>query len=322
MSRTTATRSVVDTATADRGPGRATPRRTSMLPRRSPIAVAVFLVPPLVLYTVAVLAPIGQSLVLSLFRWDGITDMRFVGIDNYIKMFTRDDVFWRAFGNALGYLAICLILQLGGALIVAALLTALRRGRELVKTLYLMPAVISTVAIAFLFQRIYSLEPVGLLNQVLDWVGLDGLQTAWLSNVRTVLAAVSVPEGWRFTGLYMLIVYAALIAVPKELEEAARLDGASWWQVFWKIRFPYIRPVWITTTVMATTYALRGFDIPYLLTNGGPGQASELLTTYMYKTAFTHTDYGYASAISVFIVVECLVAVGLIFALLRRKDEA
>ena len=94
------------------------------------------------------------------------------------------------------------------------------------KTLYLLPAVISTVAIAFLFQRIYSLEPVGLLNQLLQWVGLGGLQQAWLSNVDTVLAAVSIPEGWRFTGLYMLIIYAALLAVPQELEEAARLDGA------------------------------------------------------------------------------------------------
>lgn len=293
-----------------------------MLPRRSALSVAVFLVPPLLLYGVAVLLPIMQSLVLSFFRWDGITDMLFVGIDNYIKMFTRDDVFWIAFGNALGYLAICLVLQLGGALVVASLLTALPRAREVVKTLYLLPAIISTVAIAFLFQRIYSLDPVGLINQVLAWVGLEGLQTAWLSTVQTVLAAVSIPEGWRFTGLYMLIIYAALISVPQELEEAARLDGASWWQVFWRIRFPHIRPVWITTTIMATTFALRGFDIPYLLTGGGPGQASELLTTYMYKTAFVHTDYGYASAISVFIVVECLVAVGLILLMLRRRDDS
>ena len=298
------------------------PMSTSMLPRRSGLSVAVFLVPPLLLYGVAVLLPIVQSLFLSVFRWDGITDMVFVGFDNYVKMLTRDDVFWTAFGNALGYLAICLVLQLGGALIVASLLTALPRARELVKTIYLLPAIISTVAIAILFQRIYSLEPVGLLNQILAWVGLENLQNAWLSDVQTVLAAVSIPEGWRFTGLYMLIIYAALIAVPRELEEAARLDGASWWQVFWRIRFPYIRPVWITTTIMATTFALRGFDIPYLLTNGGPGQASELLTTYMYKTAFVHTDYGYASAISVFIVVECLVAVGLIFLLLRRRDDS
>ncbi|RXZ51825.1 carbohydrate ABC transporter permease [Agromyces binzhouensis] len=293
-----------------------------MLPSRSKTSVLVFLIPPLLLYGVAVLLPILQSLFLSFFDWDGITSLRFVGFDNYARMFVGDDVFWTAFSNSLGYLAICLILQLGGALVVASLLISLRRGREVVKTLYLLPAVISTVAIAFLFQRIYSLEPVGLLNQLLAWVGLEGLQQAWLSDVDTVLAAVSIPEGWRFTGLYMLIIYAALLAVPQELEEAARLDGANWWQVFTKIRFPYIRPVWITTTIMASTYALRGFDIPYLLTNGGPGQASELLTTYMYKTAFTHTDYGYASTISVFIVVECLIAVGLIILLLRRKADA
>lgn len=292
-----------------------------MLPGRSKLSVLVFLMPPLLVYGFAVLLPIVQSLFLSLFKWDGITDMRFVGLDNYVKMFTRDDVFWTSFGNAMGYLAICLVLQLGGALLVAGLLTTLRRGRELVKTLYLLPAVISTVAIAFLFQRIYSYEPTGLLNQILEWLGLGSIAQPWLSNVDTVLTAVSIPEGWRFAGLYMLIVYAALLAVPRDLEEAATLDRANWWQIFWRIKFPYIRPVWITTTIMATTYALRGFDIPYLLTNGGPGQASELLTTYMYKTAFTHTDYGYASAISVFIVVECLVAVGLIYFLLRRKVD-
>lgn len=293
-----------------------------MLPSRSRLSVLIFLLPPLALYCVAVLLPILQSLFLSFFDWDGISDMEFVGLENYIRMLTGDTVFWRAFLNTLGYLAICLVLQLGGALVVASLLTMLRRGREIVKTLYLLPAVISTVAIAILFQRFYALEPVGLLNGVLEFVGLGGLQTAWLSNVDTVLAAVSIPEGWRFTGLYMLIIYAALLAVPQELEEAAKLDGASWWQTFWRIRFPHIRPVWTTTTIIATTYALRGFDIPYLLTNGGPGQASELLTTYMYKTAFTSTNYGYASTISVFVVVECLVAVGLIILLLRRKADA
>ncbi|MBB5802975.1 raffinose/stachyose/melibiose transport system permease protein [Saccharothrix ecbatanensis] len=293
-----------------------------MIPGRSRLSVLIFLVPPLLLYGVAVLFPIVQSLFLSFFSWDGISDMEFVGLENYSRMLFGDDVFWHAFLNALGYLAICLVLQLGGALVVAGLLTSLRRGREVVKTLYLLPAVISTVAIAFLFQRIYSLEPEGLLNRVLGWVGLGDLRRAWLSDTDTVLAAVSAPEGWRFTGLYMLIIYAALLAVPKELEEAARLDGASRWQVFTRIRFPYIRPVWITTTIMAATFALRGFDIPYLLTNGGPGQSSELLTTYMYKTAFTSTDYGYASTISVFIVVECLVAVWLIVRLLGRKGDA
>lgn len=290
-----------------------------MLPNRSRLSVLVFLLPPLIIYGIAVLLPILQSLFLSLFHWDGITDMRFAGLDNYIRMFTGDDVFWTAFRNSLVYLVICLIMQIGGALLVANLLTALNRGRELVKTLYLLPAVISTVAISFLFQRIYSENPEGLLNQVLGFLGLHDLARPWLSDIKTVLVAVSLPEGWRFMGLYMVILYAALIAVPQELEEAARLDGASRWKVFTKVRFPYIRPVWITTIIMAATYTLRGFDIPFLLTNGGPGQSSELLTTYMYKQAFTGTDYGYASAVSVFIVVECLVAVALVIGLSGRR---
>lgn len=293
-----------------------------MLPSRSRTSVLVFLLPPLLLYGAAVLFPILQSLYLSFFSWDGISPGVFVGLSNYSRMLAGDDIFWHAFSHTIGYVVVCLVLQLGGGLIVASLLMSLRRGRELIKTLYLLPAVISTVAIAFLFQRIYSVEPVGLLNQVLGWLGLDGLERPWISDVHTVLAAVSIPEGWRFSGLYMIILYAALLAVPRELEEAARLDGASAWTVFTRIRFPYIRPVWTTTTIMAATFAFRGFDIPYLMTNGGPGQSSELLTTYMYKTAFTSTNYGYASAISVFIVIECLAAVGLILFLLRRRADA
>lgn len=292
-----------------------------MLPGRSRLSVLVFLLPPLALYLVAVALPIVQSLVLSFFSWDGVTDLQAVGFANYVKMFTADPIFWRAFANTMVYVAVCLFFQLGVSLFVANLLSYAGRGKEVVKTLYLLPAIISTVAIAFLFQRIYSYEPPGLVNQLLESVGLGGLARPWLSDIETVLVAVSAPEGWRFTGLYMLILYAAILAVPKELEEAARLDGASTWKIFTQVRFPYIRPVWVTTMIMASTYSLRGFDIPYLLTNGGPGQASELLTTYMFKTAFRSTDFGYASTIAVFIVIECIVAVGLIFLLLRRGAD-
>lgn len=292
-----------------------------MLPYRSRLSVLVFLLPPVLLFGAGVLLPIIQSLVLSFFKWDGITDMQFVGIDNYVKMLSADPTFWKAFINQLVYLVICVVIQMGAGLGIALLLLTITRGREALKVLYLMPAVISTTAIALLFQRIYSFDPKGLVNTLLGAVGLDSLARPWLSDVHTVLAAVSVPEGWRFLGLYTIILYAALLSVPKELEEAAQLDGASAWQVFTKIRFPHIRPVWATTLVMVVTYGLRGFDIPYLLTNGGPGQSSELVTTYMYKTAFVSTNYGYASAISVFIVIECLVAVALIFGLIRRGDD-
>lgn len=290
-----------------------------MIPQRSRTSVVLFLLPALLLFGGGVLLPIVQSLVLSFFSWDGISEMKFVGLENYSHLLTGDDVFWTAFVNQLGYLAICILLQMGGGLLMACLLLTITRGREAIKVMYLMPAVISTTAIALLFQRIYSSDPPGLVNSLLNATGLGSLSRPWLSDLHTVLAAVSIPEGWRFLGLYTILLYAALLSVPKELEEAARLDGANAWQVFTKVRFPHILPVWITTLVMATTYGLRGFDVPYLLTNGGPGQASELVTTYMYKTAFTSTDYGYASAIAVFIVLECLVAVGLI-QLLNRSE--
>lgn len=289
-----------------------------MLPHRSKKSVLIFLLPPLLFYGFGVLIPVVQSLFISFFEWDGISDMKFVGLGNYVKMFAQDGVFWQSFGNSMIYMVICLLLQLVGALFVATLLMEITKGRELVKTLYLLPAVISTVAIGFLFQRIYSMDPVGLLNRILQSTGLGGLARPWLSDPKTILAAVSIPEGWRFSGLYMLIIYAAFMSVPKDIEEAARLDGVSEWQLFSKIRFPYIRPVWITTVIMAVTYALRGFDIPYLLSNGRYGQ---LVTTYMYRTAFTNTNYGYASALSVFIVVECIVAIGIIFGFMKRNDD-
>lgn len=292
-----------------------------MLPHRSRLSVLVFLAPPLLLFGGGVLLPIVQSLFLSFYEWDGITGLEFVGLTNYRDLLLHDDVFRTAFVNQLVYLVICLVLQVGGGLLVATLLLTITKGREVLKVMYLMPAVISTPAIALLFQRIYSFDPKGLVNTLLDAVGLDALARPWLSDTSTVLTAVSAPEGWRFLGLYTVILYAALLSVPRELEEAASLDGANAWQVFSRIRFPHILPVFVTTMIMATTYALRGFDIPFLLTNGGPGQSSELVTTYMYKTAFTSGHYGAASAISVIVVIECLVAVGLILLVLRRKAD-
>jgi raffinose/stachyose/melibiose transport system permease protein len=273
--------------------------------------------PALILYAVAVFLPIGASLALSLFSWDGISAPQFVGVANYVQMLQEDPIFWTAFRNSVVYTAINLLIQLGMGLFLANLLTYVGRGRELIKTLYFLPTVISTVAIAFLFRKIYSFEPAGLVNLVLSQVGLGGLATPWLSDLGTALAAVSIPDGWRMMGVYMVILYAGLLAVPQELQEAARIDGASEWRVFWSIRFPYIRPVWYTTMVMATTFSLRGFDIPYLLTNGGPGQSTELLTTYMYRTGFTQLEFGYGSAIAVFIVLQCMAVVALILGFRR-----
>ncbi|MNI28553.1 Lactose transport system permease protein LacF [compost metagenome] len=203
----------------------------------------------------------------------------------------------------------------------ALLLSYVTKGAGIFRTLYYLPAVVVTVAIAQMFRNFYSLQPLGLLNMFLDFVGLGHLQSAWLSNPHTALIAVSIPEGWRFIGMYMVIFYAALIAIPKEIEEAATIDGVSGWQLIRYIKLPSIMHVLSLSLIMCTTGALRGFDIPYII--GVPGSATELVTTYMYKQAFSTIQYGYGSSIAVFIVIESLLAVLLIRAIFNsRKGDA
>jgi raffinose/stachyose/melibiose transport system permease protein len=155
----------------------------------------------------------------------------------------------------------------------------------------------------------YAIEPMGLINQVLNAIGLENLATTWLTNVKTVLACVSIPEGWRFSGMYMVIFYAALISLDPEVYEAAKVDGANEWQTLIKIKLPLIRSIILLTLTMSITGALRGFDIPFLLTGGGPGNVSELMSTYMYKKAFSSNQYGYASSLAVFVIIESILVV-------------
>ena len=283
-------------------------------------AYLVFLVPGIAFYLFAVFYPIIDSVRLSFVEWGGIGPEEFVGLDNYIDMFT-DHVFYESFFNNIIYLVIVVAMQLLIGLLFAVLLTYMNKNVSLVKTLYYVPCIITTVAVGQMFRSMYATEPMGLFNIVLNAVGLEGLVRSWLADVNTVLAAVSIPEGWRFTGMYMVIYYAALISIDPEVSEAAEIDGANAWQTLWKVKIPMIKPVIVLSLTMCITGALRGFDIPYLLTNGGPGNASELMSTYMYKQAFASNKFGYGSAIAVFIIIESILAVVVLRLISgRRKD--
>ena len=279
-------------------------------------AFFVFLMPGLLFYLLSVFYPITESLRLSFIKWNGITPQQFVGLENYKRLF-QDPVFYKALINNLIYLVVVVIIQLSIGLLVAVLLTYLKKRANLVKTLYYVPCIVTTVAIAQLFRSIYSTQPEGLLNQMLSAVGLGGVATSWLTNLNTVLGAVSIPEGWRFIGMYMVIFYAALVSLDESVYEAAKIDGATELQILFKIKIPMIKDILLLTFTMCLTGALRGFDIPYLLTNGGPGNASELMSTYMYKQAFTNNQYGYGSALAVFIIIESV----LIIFILRKIFE-
>ncbi|MEC0175062.1 sugar ABC transporter permease [Paenibacillus favisporus] len=280
----------------------------------------VFITPALLFYLGTVFIPIIQSLNYGFQDRNGIKDAQYIGLSNYIKMF-HDPYFWNAVKNNLVYVVIVVLMQVFIGLFFALLLSYVKKGAGVFRTLYYLPAVVVTVAIAQMFRNFYSLQPLGLLNMFLGWIGLSDLQNAWLSDPHTALIAVSIPEGWRFTGMYMVIFYAALIAIPKEIEEAATIDGVSGWQLIRHIKLPSIKHVLSLALIMCTTGALRGFDIPYII--GVPGSTTELVTTYMYKKAFSTIQYGYGSAIAVFIVIESLIAVLIIRAIFNsRKGEA
>ena len=287
---------------------------------KNKVAYLVFLLPALVFYLFAVFYPIVDSIRLSFVSWQGIGPQNYVGFSNYLRLF-KDPVMWESFFNNLIYVVIVVAMQLLIGLLFAVLLTYMQKNVTIVKTLYYIPCIITTVAVGQMFRSMYATQPEGLFNIMLSAIGLGDLVRSWLADVDTVLVAVSLPEGWRFTGMYMVIYDAALISIDSEVSEAAIIDGASKWTTLWKIKIPMIKPVIILTLTMCITGALRGFDIPYLLTNGGPGNASELMSTYMYKQAFSSLQFGYGSAIAVFIIVESIIAVFILKIFERRSAK-
>jgi raffinose/stachyose/melibiose transport system permease protein len=269
--------------------------------------ILMFLLPAFILYTAVVIVSIVWSTYYSFFDWDGMGKMTFIGIKNFINLYTMDKNFWPVVTNTLIYTVLEISLQVFGGLLIAIFLTRVTRGRATLQTFYYMPVVISSVAISQIFNKLFSVTPTGLINAILGWLNAEWLTLEWISNPKTSLALCAFVEGYKYAGLYMVIFYAALIAVPEDLTEAAKIDGASVLRQYWNVKLPYILPVIVTNCVLVLNGSLRSFDISFLLTGGGPGNTSELIAAYMYKQAFTSMKYGYGSAVAVSNVILCLV---------------
>ena len=285
---------------------------------RDKTAIAVFLLPAFIVYSVIVMVPILVSIYYSCLDWNGIGKKSFVGFNNYIKLF-GDSVFRQAFGNNIIYIVIVMVLQLGFGFSIAVLLTYLKKGRGFIQTVYYIPSVITVIAISQLFTGFYSYEPLGLFNIFRKMLGMEPI--AFLSDYKTVLWAVASVEGWQYIGIYMIIFYSALVSVSPDILEAARIDGATELQILVKIRIPAIANVIMLSCILSLVGALRGFAAPMNMTKGGPNHRSEILATYMYKKAFTSRDYGYGSAIAVIIVILSIIGVLLISKYMDGENE-
>ncbi|GAE32474.1 carbohydrate ABC transporter permease [Halalkalibacter hemicellulosilyticus] len=279
--------------------------------------IALYVLPAFILLLVLVYIPIIMTGYYGLMDWDGIGQMTFIGLENYIQLFS-DNMFWQSAWHSF-LLALFSVLSLGLYLLVSIVLSGKVKGAQLFRKIYLIPMLLSSVAIAQLWMRVYH-PSNGIMNRFLMSIGVEQ-PPLWLSDTSIVLYAIFIPILWQYAGFYILIYYAALKNIPDSLVEAARIDGASPWQIAYKIKVPLIAGVIKVTVVLAVVGSLKYFDLIYVMTDGGPNGASEVMASYMYKLAFRTNDFGYGSAAGFLLLLICLIVTWLIRKLTESKDS-
>lgn len=283
--------------------------------RKNKLAVFLFLFPASLLFAVIIIMPIFMSGYYSLLKWDGITHADFVGFNNYIELFTSQSAgFPKTILNALLLTVLSVFIQLPIALGLALLLSKGVKGEGFFVGIFFLPVLISTVVIGQLWLKIYNPE-YGIVNVGLRAVGLESWTRTWLGDQKTALIAVFIPIIWQYVGYHMLLMYASIKSISPELREAAKIEGATEWETSKYIIIPIIKPIIKICVIFAVTGSLKAFDLIYVLTNGGPAQASEVPSTLMVSMIFGRNRYGFGSAIAIFIILLCF-----LFAILIQKS--
>lgn len=278
------------------------------------LAVFLFLLPALALFIGILIAPIIKSAYYSLFDWNGMGEMTFLGLANYKELFTSKAIgFMKALLNACILAALSVFIQLPVSLGLALALGRGIKGEKPFLSIYFMPVLISTVVIGQLWLKIYNPD-YGLLNSALTKMGLENLCHIWLGDKKTALLSVFVPTLWQYVGYHMLLMYAGVKGVSPDIREAARIDGATEAQVNRYIVIPVIKPILKVSVIFAVTGSLKSFDLIYVLTNGGPLHATEVPSTRMIEMLFQRNRYGMGSTIAVMMIILCFA-----FALLISK---
>ncbi|GIP49039.1 MULTISPECIES: carbohydrate ABC transporter permease [Paenibacillus] len=268
-------------------------------------AIAIFVLPTLLIFCGIVLVPIFVSSYYSVLDWNGVGKGTFIGLDNYVEMFT-DARALHSIRNSFLFAAASIFIQLPISLLLALILASSVRGEGFYRTVYFIPVLISTVVIAQLWSKIYNAD-YGLLNTLLDNIGLSGLAQDWLGQKKTALVASFIPTLWQYVGYHMLLMYAGAKSISQDILEAAKIDGASRVRTAFSITIPLMKPILKVCLVFSVIGAFKVFDLVYVLTGGGPLFATEVPSTLMYTTIFNTYRYGYGSAVSVFIILECLI---------------
>lgn len=292
-------------------------RTTIRRPSQNPLQKALsdektigwlFVLPALLMYGLFVLFPLFQSVRYSFFRWDGIGEMRWIGLDNYATILDDPDLLGTIF-NAFYLVIFFSIIPVTLGLVVASVIYRIAPGRlgAIARTVLFLPQVIPLVAAGIIWGWLLALP--GLINQMLGWVGLSGVARAWLGDFDWALPAVGLIGVWVLLGFCTVLLWTGMTKLDSALFESARIDGANWWNEFRFITVPLLRQeigVCLTVTVIA---ALAAFDIVYVTTGGGPGYETAVPGVQIYILAFTQQRIGLASALSVLLMLLVLVII-------------
>lgn len=279
---------------------------------RNKKAICLFIAPGIILFTFVLFIPICQSVYYSLCDYDALTPPVFVGFENYIKLFTKDTTMKIAIKNSLFFMVFSVVSQLVVGLVLAALLTNIKKGRNAFKNIYYLPCVLSSAALGLLWMFIFSTK-LG-INQALAQFGIEG--PLWLMDTSTYIAlpmkVIAFVALWQYVGQSMMLYMAQISGISTTLYEASYIDGATKKQAFIHVTLPLIKPMVATAMSLNCIGSLKFFDLVFNMTEAGPNHQTEVLATHLYTQGFKYFKYGYASAIGVILLVLCLILTFLI----------
>jgi raffinose/stachyose/melibiose transport system permease protein len=277
----------------------------------------LFILPAFSIYAFTVLIPLIGTLGSSFTKWNGYGSPEWIGFRNYLRAL-KDTIFLSSFKHVFIYVLATIILEVAVGLILAGILSS-RRRTDVYRIALFVPVMLPMVIVAVLWRFIYNAD-FGLLNGALEGIGLPQFAKIWLGDPKFALAAICLVSGWVYAGFYLAIFYAGLQRLPREIIESASLDGAKQSAIFWKIKVPMIRRLWEVAVLICITGGIQGFDLFFVMTNGGPYYSTEVPTTYMVRMVFRDQEIGYGSALAVLVTTTVLI-IGFFYSKIRKKSE-
>mgnify|MGYP000866141366 CR=1 FL=1 len=297
------------------------PKKGSLKSRRASdrLVIILFLLPALIIFLLFVIYPIFRSVYYSTFDWKGLGPaVDNVGLENY-KRIIKDAVFLKSVKNVLIIIVLSLATQLPAAIVLATMVGRNLPGRSLFRTIFFLPYVLSEVNTGIMWMLLYNPDPErGFINGILVQLGLNPVN--WLSDMNVVLIAVFITLTWKYFGFHLLLYLTGLQNIPVEIEEAARMDGANSIQNFFFITLPLLGSTIKTSVYMSVLGSIQQFILVWVMTRGGPVNASETMATYMYRFGFVRFQFGYGSAVAIIMFILCVIF-SLVYLQLTRKPD-